>query len=220
MTSDRLWTLWLPLSLALALAALGAFAPAWYAAWLNDEQGGVEMGQWLVLLAALGVALVSMGRPEARARPWLLAWLALAAVACLYVAGEEVSWGQHLLNWNTPEYWKAVNDQGETNLHNVSSWLDQKPRALLELGVVLGGLVAPAVRRLRPGLLSGPLDLLAPTAACLPVALLAELAGASKRLGFELFFRPSEVQELFFYLFVLIYLVELGRRMERWETRR
>lgn len=215
--SDRLWTLWLPLGLALALALLGTLAPGWYADWMNDEQGGVEMGQWLVLLAALAAAVGSMLRPEARARPWLMAWLALAAVACLYVAGEEVSWGQHLLNWNTPEYWKAVNDQGETNLHNVSSWLDQKPRALLELGVVLGGLAAPALRRLRPGLLRGPLGLLAPTVACLPVALLAEFAGFSKRLGFDLFFRPSEVQELFFYIFVLIYLVDLGRRMRRRE---
>ena len=57
------------------------------------------------------------------------------------------------------------------------------------------------------------LGLLAPTAVCAPVALLAEFAGFSKRLGLDLFFRPSEVQELFFYLFVLIYLVDLRRRM-------
>src|SRR5690606_13691057 len=121
-------------------------------------------------------------------RPALVAWLALAALGCFYVAGEEISWGQHFLQWSTPEYWSALNDQQETNLHNVSSWLDQKPRALLEAGVVLGGIVAPALRALRPGLLRGLPDLLAPTAAALPSALLAEIAGFSKRLGFELFF--------------------------------
>ena len=215
MTPDRpgrLWTLWLPLGLAVALALLGSLAPAWYEAWMNGEQGVVEFGQWLALVAAAIVAARLLARPECRSRPALLVWLALAGLACFYVAGEEISWGQHLLRWNTPEYWRAVNDQQETNLHNTSSWFDQKPRALLELGVIAGGLVAPLLRRLRPSLFRGLVDLLAPTAATLPVALLAELAGLSKRLEIPVFFRPSEIQELYFYLFVLLYLIVLRSR--------
>lgn len=210
---SRVWLLWLPLALAAALAAAGRLAPGFYQTWLNDEQGGVEMAQWLALAAATVVALRLLWRPEARRRRYLPGWLGLAALACLYVAGEEVSWGQHFLQWNTPDYWRALNDQAETNLHNVSAWFDQKPRALLELGVIVGGLGAPLLRRLRPELIRGPLDLLAPTAATLPLAALAEVAGFSERLGIDLFFRPSEVQELFFYLFALAYLIVLGRRM-------
>ena len=211
--ASRLFTLWLPLGLAVALALLGRLAPAWYATWMNEEQGGVELLQWLVLLACVLVAARLLARAEARRHPALFAWLALTALACFYVAGEEVSWGQHLLQWNTPEYWRAVNDQEETNLHNTSSWFDQKPRALLELGVIFGGLVAPLLRRLRPGLFRGLVDLLAPTAATLPIAAVAEFAGLAKRLNLEVFFRPSEIQELYFYLFALAYLLVLGRRL-------
>lgn len=215
MTPDlpgRLWTLWLPLGLAVALALLGRLAPGWYEAWMNGEQGLVELCQWLALVAAVVVAARLLARPGNRSRPALLAWLALAGLACFYVAGEEISWGQHLLQWNTPEYWRAVNDQQETNLHNTSSWFDQKPRALLELGVIVGGLLAPLLRQLRPGLFRGLVDLLAPTAATLPAAALAEFAGLTKRLEIEVFFRPSEIQELYFYLFALLYLIVLGSR--------
>ena len=212
MTPDRLWTLWLPLGAAIVLALLGTLAPGFYDAWMNDEQGVVELGQWLALLAAVVVAARLLARPEVRRRPALLAWVALAGLACFYVAGEEVSWGQHLLQWNTPEYWRAVNDQQETNLHNTSSWFDQKPRTLLELGVIVGGLLAPLLRRLRPGLFRGLVDLLAPTAATVPIALVAEFAGLAKRLELNVFFRPSEIQELYFYIFAFAYLAVIGRR--------
>jgi hypothetical protein len=37
--SSRLWTLWLPVGLAVVLALLGKLAPGWYEAWMNDEHG-------------------------------------------------------------------------------------------------------------------------------------------------------------------------------------
>lgn len=218
MTPDpvgRVWTLWLPLCAAVFLALSGGLANAWYGRWMDGEQGVVEMAQWLVVSAAVVVAARAIGGPEVRRSSFLLVWFALAALACFYVAGEEVSWGQHFLQWNTPDYWRAINDQEETNLHNASAWFDQKPRAVLELGVVVGGLLAPLARRLRPGLLRGLSDLVAPTAATVPIALLAELAGFSKRLDLNLFYRPSEIQELYFYLFVLVYLLVLRGRLGR-----
>ncbi len=42
----------------------------------------------------------------------------IGALGSLYIAGEEMSWGQHFFHWNTPEYWAEVNRQQETNLHN------------------------------------------------------------------------------------------------------
>jgi hypothetical protein len=53
-----------------------------------------------------------------------LALLALA-VLCLFAAGEEISWGQRLLGYGTPEGIRSVNEQGELNVHNlagVESW--------------------------------------------------------------------------------------------------
>src|SRR3546814_9825984 len=67
----------------------------------------------------------------------------------------EASWGQHYAGWLTPENWQALNDQGETNLHNTSSWLDQKPRTLLEIGVIVGGILIPMLALRRPALREG-----------------------------------------------------------------
>jgi hypothetical protein len=43
----------------------------------------------------------------------------LAAIASFLCAGEELSWGQHLIGYATPLKVAAVNIQGEVNLHNL-----------------------------------------------------------------------------------------------------
>ncbi len=60
---------------------------------------------------------------------WLrLAWLRPApgrltliavGVLALLVAGEEISWGQRLFGWSSPDYFLRENRQAETNLHNL-----------------------------------------------------------------------------------------------------
>lgn len=74
---------------------------------------------------------------------WTAYWLLLWSLASFYFFGEEISWGQWFFQWDTPEYLCQINTQKETNLHNISSWLDQKPRALVELWIVLGGVILP-----------------------------------------------------------------------------
>ena len=183
------------------------------------EQGPLELSQLLIMLAACALALRTLFLPAVRARPPLAAWVALAATASFYIAGEEASWGQHIFGWQTPAFWAAVNDQGETNLHNLSSWLDQKPRALLEAGVFLGGIVIPLAALWRPRIRRLPGAVILPPLLCLPAAVLAELARFSERildsLGYQVypFHRPSEVQEFYFYLFILLYLTVLYRRL-------
>jgi hypothetical protein len=160
-----------------------------------------------------------LARPEVRARGWLLAWVTLAFIGCAYVAGEEASWGQHFFAWTTPEEWRLYNDQGETNLHNISSWLDQKPRLLLEIGVLVGGLVFPLIQRGGRFLQRGRLAYLTPSIVCLPTAAMALLVRLEDVVievtdaPMLLFHRPSEVQELFFYYFVCLYLAVLSRRI-------
>ncbi len=213
------WSLGVPLAVAALLLVVDRGAPRWYALWISGERGALEIGQFLVVLAGLAMALAALRLPRVRASRVLAGWFTLAALGCLYVAGEEVSWGQHLANWSTPAYWQAINDQGETNLHNTSVWLDQHPRSLLELGVVAGGVVLPLLMRLRPGLARRRLAVLAPPMALVPTALLAELVRLPERLSSALdrdlhvFLRASEVQELYFYLFVLLYLAAMRRRL-------
>ena len=74
-------------------------------------------------------------------------WTVIFGLGCIYFFGEEISWGQHLGGWETPDAWKEVNNQHETNLHNTSGWLDQIPRTLLTIGIICGGFIYPLLQR-------------------------------------------------------------------------
>lgn len=39
-------------------------------------------------------------------------------------SGEEISWGQQVFHWETPEFIKEINVQGETNIHNLRIFRD------------------------------------------------------------------------------------------------
>ncbi len=41
------------------------------------------------------------------------------SIGLLIVAMEEIAWGQWFFKFNTPEFWKEINMQGETTLHNI-----------------------------------------------------------------------------------------------------
>lgn len=49
----------------------------------------------------------------------------------LYYFFEEISWGQHIFGWGTPEFFSKINSQNETNVHNTSSIFNELPRNLL-----------------------------------------------------------------------------------------
>lgn len=213
----RFWTLWLPLLILLFQFGLEITFSSSDLAHLMSEEGPVEMLQWLIIVGAFFVAAATMLRINPKHNKGIFVWLLIAALACLYVAGEEISWGQHFLNWSTPEYWRAVNDQHETNLHNTSSWLDQKPRLILLLGIVVGGIVFPLLQKYKPGLLPERFAVIYPPMALLPVALLVIgpplVQDVTELFGIGLFERVSEVQELYMFYFVLLYLIVLRRRV-------
>jgi len=216
---SRLWWLWLPIAILLALFVWPKLFPAGYGVWIGGELGALELSHVVIPLTSLVVAGRMLGLAQVRRQPLLWAWLALATLGSFYIAGEEASWGQHYLGWATPEGWQGLNDQNETNLHNTSSWLDQKPRALLELGVIVGGIAIPLAALRWPGIRRTRLAVFLPPLLCLPSAAIAEAVRMSERAlsalnpGTTLFERASEVQELYFYLFVLLYLIALRRRL-------
>jgi hypothetical protein len=45
-------------------------------------------------------------------------WFLLLAVTCLFIAGEEISWGQHFFDFEVPSSIASTNFQKEFNLHN------------------------------------------------------------------------------------------------------
>lgn len=216
-TLHRLWWLWIPLALLVAQVVVEGL-PKSIRAPLMSEQGPHELAQAFVAGVGLVVALSTLLRMPVRHSPWLAAWVALAALGCLYVAGEEVSWGQQLFHWHTPEYWAHVNDQDETNLHNTSAWLDQKPRLILEIGVTVGGLIIPLLKKYRPGWLPVKFEIIYPPATLMLVAGFNILVRLSELIGTHVFHvtiyeRASEVQELCMYYFVFLYLMDLRTRV-------
>jgi len=210
---SKIWWLWLPLLVIPVQFVLEFSFDAATLARLHSEWGPHETAQTVTLLAALVFAVRAAFLLRGQGRLWLVAWMGFAALCIVYVGGEEVSWGQHMFGWATPENWAAVNDQQETNLHNTSSWLDQKPRLLLELGVIIGGLVIPLLGRFAPRALPARFSALYPpryVAVTAGVFLACKLGDTvAESFGFNIFERVSEVLELYLYWFVLLYVLHI-----------
>lgn len=56
--------------------------------------------------------------------PLIKAYVIILTLGCIYFAGEDASWGQHLGHWKTPQTWAKQNDHNETNLHNLTNGLE------------------------------------------------------------------------------------------------
>lgn len=214
---NKIWWLWAPLALIALQAVIELFVPANLLPALHSESGPHETLQFLLLAGAFLTALWTLIRMK-KSPLWLFGWVALAALCTFYVGGEEISWGQHIIQWNTPEYWAALNDQGETNLHNTSSWLDQKPRLILLIGVVMGGLIFPALQKFKPKALPETFAIIYPPAYLGVTAALALFVNLSDKIvesftDQSLFHRGSEVEEIYLFYFVLMYLIALRHRV-------
>jgi len=226
-----LW-LWFPPLMLLLLFVASPFGPEATGLITRSDHdplgtGIAEHATVLVLLPgiAAGIAVFRDRQylPDARIGWWVLMW----ALACIYFAGEESSWGQHYFGWHSPELFQAVNRQQETNIHNISSWFDRKPRAMVEIWIMVAGLAVPAWRWLRgrPADPSGIGYWVLPTAALVPSAALFLLFRVHKWVadsgggGIADWLSESEVREYYIALFLSLYLLSIWRRLRRADQR-
>jgi hypothetical protein len=222
--SEAWWWLGVPIVSALFLFAVYRLSPAWYDQYVLPEGYGVlEFTQFLVMLAALAIAIRVLFNPFVRKRPFVFTVTILSALSCLYIAGEEMSWGQHFFHWNTPEYWALVNRQNETNLHNTYAIFEKWPRAILQTGVLIGGLLVPLAAVFDPRVRTNRLSLFLPPAALVPAAIAVfafKFLDLAQQKGYlhTLVQRPSEAVEFYLYFFILAYLVLLERRIREINT--
>jgi hypothetical protein len=214
--------LWFPPVLAVIVFGVKLIAPVAYDRYIEGEHGLIELATPVVALLGFGIGLSVLRRAALLPTLLLRGWIIAVTLACLYLGGEELSWGQQLFQWKTPAEIAVLNDQNETNLHNMSSWFDQKPRLLLELWVLIGGIFVPINRFFakRDRSAGKKFDWFWPAIECLPTAVLAiaiKLPERYKRwvgldvLPFEI--RWSEPQEYYFALFLLIYLLAIRARL-------
>lgn len=89
--------------------------------WITAEDSLVEWSEFVMIFAS-SLIFAGLSLSLFRNHQVMLGCLSLlVAVGSLFVAGEEISWGQRVFGWNTPEGLAAMNVQRETTLHNISS---------------------------------------------------------------------------------------------------
>jgi hypothetical protein len=199
----------------------------------NEQTGVVELATPVFSTFAVIAGIAALRHRHRLPSRWTRVWVVLVTLACAFLTGEELAWGQNQLGFASPEWWpNAV-----TNLHSltdddINSWWgpyliaysEEGPRLLLEL-FVLGGIVRVLAQR--SGVEKG--DWRAwfwPTYICLPCAVLAIVARMPDRLdslgyGYApMLFDPNllswkSLQELFFALFLCLYLLSIWYRLAR-----
>ena len=110
------------------------------------------IGEWAQVYF-FAAAMVLAGIHAARVRRYRPFYL-LLALACFYVVGEEISWGQRIFDIETPEFFRRHNLQKETNLHNlftgpISTGIKSVLEWAISAGLVIFGLLYPLALRLR-----------------------------------------------------------------------
>tara|TARA_Y100000590_G_scaffold378543_1_gene445552 strand:- start:1165 stop:1911 length:747 start_codon:yes stop_codon:yes gene_type:complete len=107
------------------------------------ENGFIESIQCFLLLFA--IIFIIKSRNIYKHNKFINTFLIIKTIALIYYLGEEISWGQHFFKWDTPIFFKDINIQKETNIHNISNLFDQLPRTLV---IIWCGLIVPVILKL------------------------------------------------------------------------
>lgn len=200
--------------------AVALLSPEAFHGLVVSEWGPVELGTAVAFGAAGVLAIGLAARTRGVAPPVARILYLLFAAGALFASLEEISYGQHLVGWETPRWFAERNAQQETNLHNL--FADRPGRALRNLSLVavtVGGIVLPvAAMRVRAAYGRGrwPYYLL-PRAELIPLAtgmlamrLFRTLPG-HVRGGWDR--GLIEVMELYLALAAVAYVLTLRRRL-------
>lgn len=127
-----------------AILYAGAFylylrQPLWYRAMIVED----NLGEYLTVTLYIGAATLLTLHVVSRGGRCLGHCLLIACF--VFMAGEEISWGQRIFDIATPASWAAINYQHELSLHNVVRINTYLP--LLAAAVVLWAALTPWLPR-------------------------------------------------------------------------
>ena len=111
--------------LVFGLYGLYAMGPRSLLNWLAGEDRAVEWAGTVALLAGGLLFTLAFARSKGagqrigRLRTSRNILLLVFAFVTIFAAGEEISWGQRILGFETPDALASVNEQDEFNLHNL-----------------------------------------------------------------------------------------------------
>ncbi len=111
--------LWLlPILFCLAGVVAALMGKSAYKAF-TTEDGIAENIQVVMFVVAFVFSFNVMQNTVRRGQYFFAALYGILCVGLFFIIGEEISWGQRLLGWDTPQHIKAINKQDETNIHNI-----------------------------------------------------------------------------------------------------
>jgi hypothetical protein len=139
--------LWLPPVGAVLIALTAASRPLFLA--LVQEDGPIEWLQFAFFLLASILFAVAAWRLARRGDLVGAALFALGAMGIFGIAGEEISWGQRIFDFGTPEGLAEVNHQDEFNVHNITAFPMQRIGNYMQLLLGGAGMLLPWLTRVR-----------------------------------------------------------------------
>ena len=205
----------------------------------QSEDGAVEITTFMLLIISIFISIFTLVKIKKKLKTKKeFFFLFIFLIGLIYFAGEEVSWGQHYFHWDTSNFFLLFNSQKETNIHNISSWFNEKPKTLLLLFIFFGGIIYPFFIKNSNNLLNEETqftDWIFPTFCCFPssiVCLFLYLLNKLYKLlcygnpGVDLwescnfipdflYFRTSEIIELYISIFFLIYILSINARLKK-----
>ncbi len=87
--------------------------------WFTGEDGFAETMQVVFYALALMFCLFVVNALWRSGRRGVAMLYVVVAAGLVFMLGEELSWGQRIWGWETPESMRQINKQEETNLHNI-----------------------------------------------------------------------------------------------------
>ena len=173
--------------------------------------------EWLGFLLLLSSAILLWRAALSQGSRLVRLLLRCGGVGLFLISMEEMSWGQMIFNWGTPELMNEHNIQHETNLHNLSLWHAHTWTIAACVFTLLFGLsVAGFVLRRQGSLRFGsPADVLFPlgcTASYFGIAALMYWGVVMEKWGVDLVLlhtREQEIAEFLFSVGVFIHVAYL-----------
>ena len=111
------------------------FLPVFTKRLLHSEHGAIEWGTAVAFFVAAFLGARLLWKTQGMAPAWCRVLYGVFAAAGLMVALEEISYGQKLFDWNSPEWFAEHNAKSETNLHNM---FHNKPSNYLRAAATVG----------------------------------------------------------------------------------
>jgi hypothetical protein len=139
------------LMLAAYVAARALLSDGWQK-FIYAENGPIELGT-AALFAVAGAGAIVLARKTRGDVPAVFRGMfILFGLASWFVALEEVSYGQQLFDWRSPQWFEQNNHHGQTNLHNL---MGNRPSHLLKhfanYGTLVGFIIVPVIAMFRSG---------------------------------------------------------------------